>query len=113
MTTLLLFGDSKAAAAGLKHRAPIRLPRKDPKDTFTESQGDVPPVCAKDILGRNHQILTCVLTGPAQVCRNAKLPGHCPHLPMVERFELYPGSPKSQFDSQTPRIEASPYELSS
>lgn len=51
VTTLLLFGDSKAAAAGLKHRAPIRLPRKDPKDTFTESQGDVPPVCAKDILG--------------------------------------------------------------
>lgn len=27
---------------------------------------------------------------------------------MVERSGQYPGSPKSQFDSQTPRIEASP-----
>lgn len=30
---------------------------------------------------------------------------------MVERFGLYSGSPQSQFDSQTPRVEASPHEL--
>lgn len=30
---------------------------------------------------------------------------------MVERFALHSGSSQSQFDSQTPRVEASPHDL--
>lgn len=30
---------------------------------------------------------------------------------MVERFALFSGSPQSQFESQTPRVEASPHDL--
>lgn len=52
--TTLLFGNSKAAATGLKHR--VLTPTMDtaqgrPKGTSRESLGNFPSVCAKDILG--------------------------------------------------------------
>lgn len=63
--TLLLFGNSKAAATGQNPSVltqPWRLPRAGPKGTSRESLGHFASVCAKDILGcdgkaQHHQVL--------------------------------------------------------
>lgn len=104
VTTLLLFGDSKTAASGLKHRGWTltmkAAQRASPKGTSRECLGNFPPVCAEDILHwsgkaclRHHITRFSVLgISPLPVCNWPRISlwgwltlPHRLQLPMVER----------------------------